>query len=381
MKKQSLSLILTFCIIFGIFFCASAYAQESGTIGADISWILDDSGTLTISGYGPMRKSPELANYKDKIKNVIIEEGIKSIYEEFFKDFPYIKSIKIPSTVSSVGVEAFVNCSAIESIEVSDSNKDFCSVDGNLYTKDKTKFIAYAIGKSDTSFVLPESVEIIETLAFFGAKNLAEITFHDNIIRIGMNAFSETTWYNNQPNGVVYAGKGVYCYKGDLSQNSEVVIADGTNKIYSHAFSPLHSQNEMQSIYIPKSVTEIAEYVFDDCPFLQNIYFAGSEDEFMDIFSGYIEEAEITYDYKEPKISVIKTTDENKNVTAVSVTPFCVPDKSAVMLAGFFGNRLSDLQFLPKADGVLSFNTTKQADNFEVFVWDGLGTMKPITKK
>ena len=51
------------------------------------------------------------------------------------------------------------------------------------------------------------------------------------------------------------------------------------------------------------------------------------------------------------------------------------------MLAGFFGNRLSDLQFLPKADGVLSFNTTKQADNFEVFVWDGLGTMKPITKK
>ncbi len=473
MKKQSLSLILTFCIIFGIFFCASAYAQESIELGRQITGTLDSTGTLTISGNGNTRftslNSP-LLEYEDDIKNVIIEEDVETICSGLFKNLYNLESIKIPSSIYRISADAFAGCSSLVNIEVAENNADFCVYNGDLYTKDKTVLITYAKGKADTSFTVPDTVTVIENSSFWGAKNLTEITVPDTVTIIGTDAFRGTAWLKNQPvglvyigsflygfngtdsecpecieikggtkriadsaffnlenlktviipdsvvyigesafkkcsslsnitipdnveigneafwgisfenfpKGVVYIGKCVYGYNGEIPENGEIVIADGTEKIENDVFGNLH----FNSIYIPKSVTKIGSYAFEECDELEHIYYAGSEYEFESIYENvWGISAEITYDYKEPKISVIKTTDENKNVTAVSVTPFCVPDKSAVMLAGFFGNRLSDLQFLPKADGVLNFNITKQADNFEVFVWDGLGTMKPITEK
>ncbi len=71
---------------------ASAASQEvSGTCGENVTWSLNEStGTLTISGTGPMTDYSNYRDtpfyYDDRIKNVIIESGITSIGEWIFSD-------------------------------------------------------------------------------------------------------------------------------------------------------------------------------------------------------------------------------------------------------------------------------------------------------
>lgn len=54
MKKRMLSIILTVCMIMSAFATMSVTAStiERGECGDNLTWTLDDEGTLTISGTG-----------------------------------------------------------------------------------------------------------------------------------------------------------------------------------------------------------------------------------------------------------------------------------------------------------------------------------------
>ena len=117
----------------------TASAASGGKCGTNVSWALDDSGTLTVSGSGEMKnygseqvseQAPWLA-YRDDIKKVIVEkgvttlctnafqncamesaalpEGLESISDSAFHYCESLKEIKIPSTVKTIGFEAFKN--------------------------------------------------------------------------------------------------------------------------------------------------------------------------------------------------------------------------------------------------------------------------------
>lgn len=76
------------------------------------------------------------------------------------------------------------------------------------------------------------------------------------MIRIGSRAFDGTKWYDNQPAGLVYAGKVALNYKGIMPANTHLSIKDGTLGIAADAFSG----SNMTSISLPNSVTFIGEY-------------------------------------------------------------------------------------------------------------------------
>ena len=83
-----------------------------------------------------------------------------------------------------------------------------------------------------------------------------------------MGAFSNTAWYNNQPDGLVYAGKVAYRYKGTMPNNTSIVLKEGTPGIASNAFSDC---NELTSVTIPDSVTNIGDGAFSNCTKLTSI--------------------------------------------------------------------------------------------------------------
>lgn len=72
-----------------------------------------------------------------------------------------------------------------------------------------------------TSITLPKNLKSIGTEHFSNCQNLKSITFPDNVEFIGRLAFSDTAWYNNQPNGLVYLNNWLLTLKGDTIKTSK----------------------------------------------------------------------------------------------------------------------------------------------------------------
>ena len=119
-----------------------------------------------------------------------------------------------------------------------------------------------------TSIIIPESVTSIENSAFNGCWSLTSITIPESVTSIGNNAFDGTAWYNNQPDGVVYAGKVLYKYKGTMPENTNIEIEEGTLSISPDAFS---NCSGLVSITIPEGVTSIGDKAFQGCSNLTSI--------------------------------------------------------------------------------------------------------------
>ena len=73
--------------------------------------------------------------------------------------------------------------------------------------------------------------------AFAHCKNLKNIKIPDSVTTIELGAFNDTLWYNNQPDGLLYAGKVLYLYKGEMPENTKITLKNDTSGIADNAFS------------------------------------------------------------------------------------------------------------------------------------------------
>lgn len=115
---------------------------------------------------------------------------------------------------------------------------------------------------------IPDSVTSIGNFAFEDCTSLSSITIPDSVTIIGYAVFSNTAWYISQPDGVVYAGKVAYDYKGEMPANTNIVLKEETKGIADHVF---HGCTSLTSITIPDSVTSIGESAFKGCTSLTSI--------------------------------------------------------------------------------------------------------------
>ena len=113
-----------------------------------------------------------------------------------------------------------------------------------------------------TSVTIPNSVTSIGAEAFYGCSGLTSLTIGNSVTSIGERAFWSTAWYNNQPDGLVYAGKVAYKYKGTMPSNTSIILAEGTLGITGEAF---RNYSDLTDIIIPNSVTSIGDYAFSGC--------------------------------------------------------------------------------------------------------------------
>ena len=90
----------------------------------------------------------------------------------------------------------------------------------------------------------------------------------DAIQTIGANAFYGTPWYDNQPDGLVYAGLVAYKYKGTMPSNTSITLIEGTVGIANNVF---YNCSGLTSITIPNSVTSIGGRAFYGCSGLTSV--------------------------------------------------------------------------------------------------------------
>ena len=114
MRKRLLSLLLVLSLLSCLFpatILTANAAQYCGSCGTNLTWQMNsDIGILTISGRGPMTnysKTNPATWPEEKIKSVIIEDGVTSIGDYAFYFCYNMTSITIPDSVTSIGDSAF----------------------------------------------------------------------------------------------------------------------------------------------------------------------------------------------------------------------------------------------------------------------------------
>lgn len=121
----------------------------------------------------------------NNISEIILSNSITHIGFYPFKNCSNLSRIFISDNVDFIiPQEAFSGCFNLKEIVVSENNLNFCSIDGVLFNKDKTKLIRFPLAKSADSYVIPDSVTTIEDYAFDNCVNLKKITMPNSIVEI-----------------------------------------------------------------------------------------------------------------------------------------------------------------------------------------------------
>jgi uncharacterized repeat protein (TIGR02543 family) len=181
-------------------------------------------------------------------------------------------SINIPASVTSIGTGAFFLTKALTSITVADANPNYSSLDGALFSKNKTSLFQYPAGKPETSYSIPVSVAVIEPGAFAFASALASINIPANSTSIGNKAFFYATGLTAIaiPASVTTIGVCAFCYAAALTS---VTIPASVTTIGNEAF---FGTAALTSVTIPASVTTIGNDAFSGTGALTSVYFLGN---------------------------------------------------------------------------------------------------------
>lgn len=173
----------------------------------------------------------------ENLKSVTIEYGVQNIAELAFAGCTGLTEIEIPSTVNNIYGGAFSECTSLEKVVMNEGVR--CIQGGGWFSE-----------------------------AFEGCTNLKDITFPESLVYIARNAFKDTAWLENQPDGMIYINNIAYKYKGEYNGDGEFKIKDGTTGISGGAFEDV---NGIKSIIVPETVAELDGEEFIYCSDLTSI--------------------------------------------------------------------------------------------------------------
>jgi hypothetical protein len=171
----------------------STFGATKGKCGDNIKWELDKkTGVLTLTGtgatynYGYKKYNPWYG--KSDVRRVVISEGITDIGSDVFTLCHGMISISIPKSVTHISPQMTSHCLAFTTFIVDQGNPNYCSVDGILLSKDNTTLVKFPSGRRGV-YTMPSYIQIIGEYAFHST-NLSEVYMHNSITTIKKQAFS-----------------------------------------------------------------------------------------------------------------------------------------------------------------------------------------------
>ena len=97
--------------------------------------------------------------------------------------------VKLPASLGNLASNVFNECDTLLRIDVDDNNPYFCSVDGVVYSKDRTILKTFPAGRGG-DFTIPNGVTSISNFAFYRCYQLENINMYNTVTSIGERSFS-----------------------------------------------------------------------------------------------------------------------------------------------------------------------------------------------
>ena len=260
------------------YFTAKGSASVGGSVGSGLSWTLDNTGVLRLSGSGATGNFYEANDASKRIstpwepyQNIITAlelNGVTDIGDFAFCNLGYLTRVTIPNTVTRIGRYAFESCArlnyvfipasvttvatnpfarcpSLEAISLDSGSRSLKVQDGVLFNYGMTRLLSYPAGKSGsytipstvtgfgnntfdgntklTELIFPEGATAVAFAACYGCTALKSVTLPASIQSVGNVAFYQTALTD------------VY-YGGDESQWSAVSIGANNEKLTSATF-------------------------------------------------------------------------------------------------------------------------------------------------
>ena len=164
---------------------------ETATIPTSVINIIPKLHLKTLTINGGENIGSDYNGFRDckTLTDVTIGDSVKIIEIQAFYSCPNLTSVILGNNVTQIGSSAFESCPKLSSIIVKEGNITYKSVDGNLYTKDGKTLLQYSVGKSNTSFAIPNGVTVIGSAAFCECSSLKSIIIPSSVTKIGFFAF------------------------------------------------------------------------------------------------------------------------------------------------------------------------------------------------
>ncbi len=256
----------------------------SGSLTEQLSWELDTSGVLTISGEGAMPdwsyqkisylpsdiawigEAPPWDAYRADIKQVLIASGVTHVGSTAFACCPHLSYVFIPASVESIGENAFYGGLALQQVlfgsygsltEIAGGAFKYClslekiQLPSSLVTIHGTAFDGTAL----TSLYLPGNVSTIVGDPFVGCSHLTEFLAFNDAFR--------------SHNGALYTSDFSTLIRYPNREERFPQIHSQTTTIGDAALADLQ---HAQAVVLPDGVTTIGDYAMRNCPNLEVVY-------------------------------------------------------------------------------------------------------------
>ena len=235
----------------------------------------DEKSNATLPNIDDLFRVDENGNYE-------IPEGTTEIYPALFKDNDFIRTIKIPETVVSIGKEAFMYCKNLEKVIIPESVKvieesAFCScialqqiVIPKSVTEIKDNTFAECV--SLESIHLPESIQLLGKSAFFNCNKLKTVTCSKsktvnvlrNVEKIQECTFSKCASLESITIDVNRIGSQAF---NECESLKEITFTEQVHYIDEYAFCNCKS---LEEVFIPKTVEYLGRGTFIGCTNLKS---------------------------------------------------------------------------------------------------------------
>ena len=239
-------------------------------------------------GYGRFSEIQyDLYLNKEKVKNLIIPDDVKTIGDGVFSNCSSIESLVITDNVTAIGINSFSECNNLKSITIGRNVSEISEQ-------------AFAGNEKLESILIPQNVSSITGNIFSGCKNLSSIKVEsgnavydsryncnaiietasnkliagctntvipDNIKIIGHNSFYllPNLTSISIPISVEIIEQGAF---GWCSNLKSIILPDNLKEIGSGAFIECKS---LTDIIIPDKITKLSGYLFEACTSLSSV--------------------------------------------------------------------------------------------------------------